>query len=86
MQDEINNADTVYKIPVFETTFVNNGFISDFLWAGPCTLKENLYPVPSCECILDYGMKQKFTNFFSFPAFLQILPFVKKKKDIMDSL
>lgn len=45
MQDKINNTDTVYKIPVFETTFVNNCFISDFLWAGLYTLKEDLYPV-----------------------------------------
>lgn len=69
MQDKINNTDTVYKIPVFETTFVNNCFISDFLWAGLCTLKEDLYPVQPHVCILNYGMKENITYFFSFPAF-----------------
>lgn len=69
MQDKINNTDTVYKIPVFETTFVNNCFISNFLWAGLCTLKEDLYPVQPHVCILNYGMKEKITYFFSFPAF-----------------
>jgi len=42
MQDKINNTDTVYKIPVFEATFVNYCFISDFSRAGSCTLKGDI--------------------------------------------
>jgi len=77
MQDQINNSDIVYKIPVFESTFVNNCFISDFLWAGPCALKEDI----SCSvlCVHFKLWNEIEIHLFLFLSHsLKIVPFVKK--------